>query len=291
MFNGLNFVDWSEQVQFHLGVLDLDLTLLSDQPGDITDSSSAEEITYYSNWERSNRFSLMFMRMSVTNNIKTTIPKTENAKEFLKFVGEHSQIVDKSLAGTLMGTLTTMKFDDSRTIHEHVVEMTNIAAKLRTLGIDVNENFLIQFILNSLPTEYGPFQMNYNTVKDKWNVHELHSMLVQEETQLNNKEIHSIHYVNNQGAEKKAKKHGKGKGSLKDNESFSHIQKKVSSKDKCCFYGKPRHYQKYCFNWKAWFERKGKPRTYVCFELNLAEVPYNTWWIDFGRTTHVSNMM
>jgi len=24
VFNGLNFSDWSEQVQFHLGVLDLD---------------------------------------------------------------------------------------------------------------------------------------------------------------------------------------------------------------------------------------------------------------------------
>jgi len=38
--------------------------------------------------------------------------------------------------------------------------------------------FLVQFILNSLPSEYGPFQVNYNTMKDKWNVHGLHSMLV-----------------------------------------------------------------------------------------------------------------
>jgi len=30
--------------------------------------------------------------------------------------------------------------------------------------------------------------------------------------------------------------------------------------------------------------------TYV-FESNLTEVPYNTWWIDSGCTTHVSNVM
>ncbi|XP_057981253.1 uncharacterized protein LOC131166693 [Malania oleifera] len=244
MFNGLNFADWSEQVQFHLGVLDLDLALLSDQPAAITDSSSVEEITYYNNWERSNRLSSMFMRMSIANNIKTAIPKIESTKEFFKVCG--SQIADKSLARTLMGTLTTIKFDDARTMHKHVVEMTNIAAKLKTLGMDVNENFIVLIILNSLPTKYGPFQMNYNTMKDKWNVHELHSMLVQEKTRLNNKGIHSIHYVNNQKAEKKAKKHGKGKGSLKDNESSYHIQKKVSSKEKCRFCGKPGHYQKYC---------------------------------------------
>ena len=27
LFNGLNFSDWCEQVQFHLDILDLDLTL------------------------------------------------------------------------------------------------------------------------------------------------------------------------------------------------------------------------------------------------------------------------
>nr|KYP31970.1 hypothetical protein KK1_047457 [Cajanus cajan]KYP31971.1 hypothetical protein KK1_047458 [Cajanus cajan] len=77
-----------------------------------------------------------------------------------------------------MSTLTTKKFDGLRTMHEHVIEMTNIAARLKSFGMAMNENFLVQFILNSLLTEYDPFQMSYNTMKDKWNVHELHSMLV-----------------------------------------------------------------------------------------------------------------
>jgi len=138
--------------------------------------------------------------------------KTDNAKEFMKFVEERSQILDKSLARTLMSTLTTMIFDGPRTIHEHVIEITNFATRLKSLGMTVNENFLVQFILNSLPSKYGPFQMNYNTMRDKWNVHKLHSMLVQEETRLNNQGKHSINYVNNQGAGKKVyKKHGKAK--------------------------------------------------------------------------------
>jgi len=40
-------------------------------------------------------------------------------------------------------------------------------------------------------------------MKDKWNVHELHGMLVQEETKLMNQGNHSVHYVNNLGAGKK----------------------------------------------------------------------------------------
>jgi len=45
--------------------------------------------------------------------------------------------------------------------------------------------------------------MNYNKIKDKWNVHELHSMIVQKETRLKNQRSNLIHYVNNQEVEKK----------------------------------------------------------------------------------------
>jgi len=58
-------------------------------------------------------------------------------------VEERSQIANKSLVGTLMSTLTTMKFNGLCTIHEHVNEMTNIAARLKSLGMAVDKNFLV----------------------------------------------------------------------------------------------------------------------------------------------------
>ncbi|KAH1240889.1 hypothetical protein GmHk_07G018629 [Glycine max] len=105
-----------------------------------------EEKTHYKIWKRSNRLSLMLMKMT-----------------------------------TLMSILTTMKFDGSHIMYEHVIEMTNITTRLKTLGMTVNENFLVQFILNSLSSEYD--LMSYNTIKDKWNVHKLYNMLVQEKNE------------------------------------------------------------------------------------------------------------
>jgi hypothetical protein len=52
------------------------------------------------------------------------------------------------------------------------------------MGMEVHESFLVQFIINSLPQEYGQFQVNYNTIKDKWNFQELKAMLIQEEARL-----------------------------------------------------------------------------------------------------------
>lgn len=87
----------------------------------------------------------------------------------MKFGENCSQFesVDKSLFGTLMSTLTTIKFDGSRTMHKHILEMMNLVARLKTMRMEDNENFLVTFTLNSFASEYDPFHMNYNTLKDK----------------------------------------------------------------------------------------------------------------------------
>ncbi|TMW95718.1 hypothetical protein EJD97_008443, partial [Solanum chilense] len=108
VFNGLNFSERNEQVQFHLGVMDLDLALLNDKPTTITDKSSDDEKSFHKSWERSNKLSLMLITF---------------------------RFADKSLAGTLMAEIKTMKFDGSSSMQNHIIEMTNIAARLRTLGI------------------------------------------------------------------------------------------------------------------------------------------------------------
>ena len=54
-----------------------------------------------------------------------------------------------------MNELTTKKFDWSQPIHDHVIGMANLTTNLKSMGIDVSESFLVQFIMNSLPTEFG----------------------------------------------------------------------------------------------------------------------------------------
>ncbi|XP_027772397.1 uncharacterized protein LOC114076896 [Solanum pennellii] len=97
VFNGLNFSKWHEQVQFHLGVMDLDLALQNDKPTAITNKSNDNEKSFHKSWKRYNRLSLMFMRMTVANNIKSTIPQIESVREYLKFVEDRCRSADKSL--------------------------------------------------------------------------------------------------------------------------------------------------------------------------------------------------
>ena len=78
VFNGSNFSEWSEQVRFHLGALDLDSSLLEEKS--TVDENSTDDKKYELKvWEKS-RLSQMFMQMTIAINIKTTIPQTESAK-------------------------------------------------------------------------------------------------------------------------------------------------------------------------------------------------------------------
>ena len=113
-FNGLNYVEWSEHIQFHLGILDLDLAITSNEkPIAITETSTESDKSLHEAWEWSNRLSLNLMRMTIAENVKPSMPKTENAREFMMRIKEYSQsdIADKSIVGSLMSELTTKKFD------------------------------------------------------------------------------------------------------------------------------------------------------------------------------------
>ena len=58
--NGTNFSEWKEQVEFTLGVLELDMTLLKEKPAPLTATSTPEEKTFFNAWERSDRLALCF---------------------------------------------------------------------------------------------------------------------------------------------------------------------------------------------------------------------------------------
>ena len=118
VFNVLNFSEWCEQVNFHLGVLDFDLALLEEKPADVTDTSSEAEKLNHKAWDISNILCLSFIQMTIANNIKSIIPESVIAKEYLKLVEECFRSADKSLTRTLMAELMTMKYDGSQSMQQ-----------------------------------------------------------------------------------------------------------------------------------------------------------------------------
>ena len=73
------------------------------------------------------------------------------------------------------------------------MEMFNIVIKLRALKLEFSNDILVHLILISLPIQFGPFKINYNTQRDKWTLNELIAQCVQEEERLKQERTESAH--------------------------------------------------------------------------------------------------
>ena len=79
----------------------------------------------------------MMIKISIAKNIRGSIPDNENAKAYLESVEQQFQASDKALAATLIAKLSSMKYDGSSGIREHIMEMRDIAAELNSLEMTI----------------------------------------------------------------------------------------------------------------------------------------------------------
>ncbi|XP_071719601.1 uncharacterized protein [Rutidosis leptorrhynchoides] len=208
--NETNFTSWKDQIKISLSITDLDYALRFNQLAPLTDESTVEQKRTYYIWESSNCMSLMIMKNSISPAIRGVIPNSENAKEFLKFVEEQFKGSSKSHASTLILKMLTMKYDDVSGVREHIMMMNDMASKLKGMDMEISKGFLVHFNWTSLPSQFGPFKINYNTQKEKWKMSKLIAMCVQEEERLKIEKPNVAHLTTAKNTRKKVFKSNKG---------------------------------------------------------------------------------
>ena len=276
-----NFKFWKEVILLQLGCMDIDYAIRKPEPH-VSDTNNQVDLALYEKWERSNRLSIMFIKSKVPADVRGSIEHYENVQELLKAIEKQFQTSQKSLASTLIMKFTSLRLTTVRGVRDHINKMRDLAARLKALEVEMSESFLVHYILNTLPPQYGPFKISYNTHKDKWSIDDLLTMCDQEEGRLVLEMGESALTVTQGKNSVQAKQKGKAK---------MQPQADIKKESTCFFCIKKRHMKKDCVKYKGWLEKKGKSISLVCFESNMVDVNYNTWWIDSGSTIHVSNSL
>ncbi|KAK3023451.1 hypothetical protein RJ639_042663 [Escallonia herrerae] len=109
----------------------------------------------------------MITKGSITNAIRGAIPDSNNDKMYLAHIEEQLQGSSKAYATTLITKMVMLKYSESSGVREQILQMNDTASQLKGLDMEISEGFLVHFIMTSLPAQFGHFNINYNTQKEK----------------------------------------------------------------------------------------------------------------------------
>ncbi|KAK2977915.1 hypothetical protein RJ640_000919 [Escallonia rubra] len=102
-------------------------------------------------------------------------------------------LILKSSFRALLRHMDTLKYSGSSGVREHILQMNDMASQLKGLDMEISEGFFVHFIMTSLPAQFSPFKISYNTQKEKWKMSKLISMCVQEEERLKSEQPDGVH--------------------------------------------------------------------------------------------------
>jgi hypothetical protein len=136
------------------------------------------------NWERSNRKCLMVIKERISEGIQGVISDCETAVEYLEKVESQFTGSSKAYASSLIKRLISEKYTGG-CVRDHILRMSNVAATLKPIYLAIKDGFLIYLIFNSLLKEFETFEVNYNSMNDKWTLEKFIAMCVQEEERIN----------------------------------------------------------------------------------------------------------
>ena len=100
-----------------------------------------------------------------------------------------------------MRLLTTITYDDTTGVREHVMRMTNLAMRLRDMKVDMPDSYLVWLILESLPDQFSALKTSYNVVKGEWGLDEMTAIVVQQEEMMRKSKTESAHMVTHNHSE------------------------------------------------------------------------------------------
>jgi hypothetical protein len=293
---GANYPQWWEKINMSLALFEIDKAIMDkrsveptllDIPSDLGGDAKAEREKQNSklmscyeidkiNWERSNRKCLMMIKERISEGIRGAVSDCETDVEYLEKVESQFTGSLKTYASSLIKRLVSEKYTGGG-VRDHILKMSNVATRLKPLDLAIKDDFLIYLIFNSLPKEFETFEVNNNSMNEKWTLEKFIAMCVQEEERIkrNNGGVYSINMAKHHQKRKNfpPKKEDKGK-------AVSMSSDQPVDNDQCKWCKRRGRYQKNCIEFLKHLNKQGGDHVTSVDESLFLSYSRSTWWID-----------
>ncbi|KAG8381639.1 hypothetical protein BUALT_Bualt06G0142500 [Buddleja alternifolia] len=294
---GPNYAEWKMNLEIVLTHDEHKFVLSEPCPPVPATNESQAVRDRYERWHKANEMAKCYILASVSNVLKHQMQEMVTAAMMMQHLKEMFGGQDRTTRHELMRKILTTKMTEGTLVQEHVMRMMAYLNELEILGAKIDSQTQQDMILNSLPSSFTQFRLNYAMNNKDYSLPELMNELQVAEGVMRAKG--SVNFAQTSGTKAKkwnAKKKKKGKNKVAT--VATNIQKKAKpEKGKCFHCGEDGHWKRNCPKYLASLPAKfGKaPNQGIMIscllETCLVGSPPGSWCVDSGSTNHICNML
>jgi hypothetical protein len=291
--NGENFLDWYRNLR---------IVLKQEKKGYVLEKALGEKPKTNANhaersaWEKHSgdiTDVVCLMLGTMNSDLQKQFEDKESPVEIITTLKNMFQELARTERYNLVKSLVECKMSSGSSVSSHFIKMNGYINNLAKLDCPISQELATDIILQSLPSSYNQFILNYNMKEGTKTLDQLHGMLKTAEPNTK-KETHNVLVVKKG---KKFKKKGKGKDKAEGvkNSKAPKPKSGPSESDKCHHCNELGHWKRNC---KKYLEELKTKKTFKAsssgiyvIEVNVTTYSSNSWVLDTGCGAHICTNM
>jgi len=292
---GPNFADWLRNLRIVLRVEKLEYVLDSPKPTEPASDAHNDEHVVYRKWIDDANVAQCIMLASMNIELQKQHEHMD-AHTILMHLQELYDVAGRTARYEISKELFGCRMSEGSSVNDHVLKMINLIERLGQLGFAMDGELSQDLVLQSLPSSFSQFVVNFHMNKLDVSLPELHNMLKTAESNFPPKKS-SVLLIGEGSNPKKRKRNSSKKKKVGEKTPVPPKAEDPESKVVCFHCNKVGHWKR---NYKVYLaelkKKKGSETTasdsgMFMIEVNMSLNQISTWVLDTACGSHICNSL
>ncbi|KAL8108681.1 hypothetical protein AgCh_024953 [Apium graveolens] len=291
---GPNYADWLRNLRIVLRIEKLEYVIDSPKPTEPASDAHNDEHVVYRRWIDDANVAQCIMLASMNIELQKQHEHMD-AHTILMYLQELYDVAGRTARYEISKELFGCRMSEGSSVNDHVLKMINLIEHLGQLGFAMDGELSQDLVLQSLPSSFSQFVVNFHMNKLDVSLPELHNMLKTAESNFPPKKS-SVLLIGEGSNPKKRKRNSSKKKKVGEKMPVPPKAEDPKSKVVCFYCNKVGHWKRNYKVYLAELKKKGSETTasdsgMFMIEVNMSLYQISTWVLDTACGSQICNLL